>query len=494
MPPFRYTPNQNRYVGSIADLMGRGNEAEARALIASANAQAQAAQASGQAWGGAVQGIGNTIAAIPGQIQAGKDRELALEDRALTREVQKTNRDFTAGRTASMAAEDKRRITGDAQAAERDIRLKSVLKNPDRTIEDIVDIMGAKDGITFFTGLRALEDKGVDPLSPSDRSEHLRGIARAMALLSPELQAEYWPATRARLLSDDRLGLRPEDVPEQPNQAFLDGIRNYDVEPPEPVAPGRPIAATSEDGRSIFATLGPGGLSMQEVGGGIVPPPSAERSLTEDERHRAEFAALKAQGLIPEGMTFPRWLANEKKVPEAVDPAIALTTDESGYVDVPASLAAFDVYAVPEEDKLWNRADKYTTGILSIPTRVFGALTGLGEESQGNMLAIDMVRHIVSRALAENPRLADRERVAIEKSINLNTGAWISPDTVGVSIIELDTLLRRTLDRRYRGNIDDIGAILQAIDVLGAPGKQDSSGAGPIKLRFNSEGNLMENK
>jgi hypothetical protein len=61
MPPFRYTPNQNRYVGSIADLMGRGNEAEAQALIASANAQAQAAQASGQAWGGAVQGIGNTV-------------------------------------------------------------------------------------------------------------------------------------------------------------------------------------------------------------------------------------------------------------------------------------------------------------------------------------------------------------------------------------------------------------------------------------------------
>ena len=61
MPPFRYTPNQNRYVGSIADLMGRGNEAEAQALITSANAQAQAAQASGQAWGGAVQGIGNIV-------------------------------------------------------------------------------------------------------------------------------------------------------------------------------------------------------------------------------------------------------------------------------------------------------------------------------------------------------------------------------------------------------------------------------------------------
>jgi len=79
--PFRYTPNQNRYVGSIADLMGRGNDAEAQALITSANAQAQAAQASGQAWGGAVQGIGNTIAAIPGQMQAAEDRDRVMEQR-----------------------------------------------------------------------------------------------------------------------------------------------------------------------------------------------------------------------------------------------------------------------------------------------------------------------------------------------------------------------------------------------------------------------------
>jgi len=79
--PFRYTPNQNRYVGSISDLMGRGNDAEAQALIASANAQAQAAQASGQAWGGAVQGIGNTIAAIPGQMQAAEDRARVMEER-----------------------------------------------------------------------------------------------------------------------------------------------------------------------------------------------------------------------------------------------------------------------------------------------------------------------------------------------------------------------------------------------------------------------------
>ena len=60
--PFQYRPYQNRYVGTIADLMGRGRDAEAQALIDSANAQAQAAQVSGQAWGGAIQGIGNTVA------------------------------------------------------------------------------------------------------------------------------------------------------------------------------------------------------------------------------------------------------------------------------------------------------------------------------------------------------------------------------------------------------------------------------------------------
>ena len=46
--PFQYRPYQNRHVGTIADLIGRGRNAEARA-----------AQISGQAWGGALQGIGN---------------------------------------------------------------------------------------------------------------------------------------------------------------------------------------------------------------------------------------------------------------------------------------------------------------------------------------------------------------------------------------------------------------------------------------------------
>ena len=92
--PFQYTPYRNQYVGSITDLMGRGRDAEAQALIDSANAQAQAAQISGQAWGGAVQGIGNTIAAIPGQIQAQQDRDRVMEERERA--------DQTRAMTASM--------------------------------------------------------------------------------------------------------------------------------------------------------------------------------------------------------------------------------------------------------------------------------------------------------------------------------------------------------------------------------------------------------
>ena len=91
---FQYTPYRNQYVGSITDLMGRGRDAEAQALITSANAQAQAAQVSGQAWGGAVQGIGNTIAAIPGQMQAQQDRDRVMEERERA--------DQTRAMTASM--------------------------------------------------------------------------------------------------------------------------------------------------------------------------------------------------------------------------------------------------------------------------------------------------------------------------------------------------------------------------------------------------------
>ena len=55
---FEYTPYRNPYIGTIADLMARGEDAKAKALVDVANAQARAAEIRGQAYGGAVQSIG----------------------------------------------------------------------------------------------------------------------------------------------------------------------------------------------------------------------------------------------------------------------------------------------------------------------------------------------------------------------------------------------------------------------------------------------------
>ena len=475
--PFQYTPYRNQYVGSITDLMGRGRDAEAQALIDSANAQAQAAQVSGQAWGGAVQSIGNTIAAIPGQMQAQQDRDLE-------REATQADIGLIAARTESMAAEDQRRIAAAAQADEQDIRISAVLANPNRTTEDFVRIMGPQDGITFAAGLHKLEDDSVVPLSPSDRAEHLRGIARSMALLSPELQAEYWPATRARLLADERLRLRPEDIPEQPNQAFLDGIRNYDVEPPTPLTGD--ALDRAEWQRQVDAGLTtdsyPRWLTEEKT---LDKPPTVPARPTEGELNRAEYQREFDSGRTTH--SYNRWLTEQKTLPESPDttPSVPLITDDQGVVDVPASMTDLGLTPAPHEDKLWDRADWTTTGLGSILVRVLGPTTGLGEESMANMTAIDLVREMATRSLAENPRLAVTERTAIREGIDIDTGWLESPDKVRVKFRELETVLRRALERKDL--IDDIGVILQTIDILGVPAVQTP----PKTYQFDTDGNLI---
>ena len=59
---FNFQAYRNPYVSTIAELLSRGEDAKAKALIDVANAQAQAAQVRGQAWGGAIEGIGQTAA------------------------------------------------------------------------------------------------------------------------------------------------------------------------------------------------------------------------------------------------------------------------------------------------------------------------------------------------------------------------------------------------------------------------------------------------
>jgi len=275
--PFQYTPYQNRYVGSIADLMGRGRDAEAQALITAANAQAQAAQASGQAWGGAIQGIGNTIAAIPGQMQAQQDRKLALEDRALERAERQGNIDYTAARTGALEAQDVRSVSEAARAAEREIRLKSVLGNPDGyTWEDIVGVVGLEKGIEIATGLASLQVDPPEPLSLEDRSTHLRNIMRGFNALSPEMQIEQWPAARARALANTALGLNPADIPVEFDPAWFTQMLNFGVEPTAPAPPGPPVEL-SLDGQPTVFERDPETNKLVPIGGGVGPRIDAPR-------------------------------------------------------------------------------------------------------------------------------------------------------------------------------------------------------------------------
>jgi hypothetical protein len=75
MPPFEYKPFVNPYIGSISELMGKGDEAKAQALLRIGEIQAREAEQRGQAWGNAIQGIGNIASKIPEQMQKAKEQE-----------------------------------------------------------------------------------------------------------------------------------------------------------------------------------------------------------------------------------------------------------------------------------------------------------------------------------------------------------------------------------------------------------------------------------
>jgi hypothetical protein len=490
--PFQYTPYRNQYVGSITDLMGRGRDAEAQALIDSANAQAQAAQVSGQAWGGAVQGIGNTIAAIPGQIQAQQDRELALENREWDREQQLATTAYTDARTRDLASQDQRRIGDDARIAEQDIRLKSALRNPDGwEIQDIISVVGPERAIDIATGLAALEVEPPEPPSFDERAENLKKILQGYSRLSPAMQVEQWPATRARALSNPALDLDPANIPEVFNEAWFTQMLNYAVEPTAPVAPGSPWTGTLDGVPTVFERDPEG--RMQPIGGGIGPPLSAPSSLTEDERNRAEYVALKAQGLIPEGQTFPRWLKNEQTLPGVVEPDVRsrLVTNDQGAVNIQDSMRAFNLTPTAEENKLFDRVDAYVTGPLSAPGRFLDNMFGTAPKARATRTALDLAKNSITRAMQNNLRLPEGERVAVLKSIDLETSGWRAAGVVKTKIREIDRTLRMLLQRREE--IDDVASLLQAIDELGVPmGSDGFTLAEPeIVIRFDAQGNEM---
>lgn len=86
---FTFQAYRNPYVSTIADLLSRGEDAKAKALIDVANAQARAAEARGQAYGGAIESVGKIVSGIPAQMQANKDQAFQAAQRARLLQQQK---------------------------------------------------------------------------------------------------------------------------------------------------------------------------------------------------------------------------------------------------------------------------------------------------------------------------------------------------------------------------------------------------------------------
>lgn len=73
--PFEYKPFVNPYIGSISELMGKGDEAKAQALLRIGDIQAREAEQRGEIYGNAIQNVGNIASKIPEQMQKAKEQE-----------------------------------------------------------------------------------------------------------------------------------------------------------------------------------------------------------------------------------------------------------------------------------------------------------------------------------------------------------------------------------------------------------------------------------
>jgi hypothetical protein len=538
--PFQYTPYRNRYVGSITDLMGRGRDAEAQALITAANAQAQAAQVSGQAWGGALQGIGNTIAAIPGQMQAAEDREYLTAQRERVAEAQgredleRANKD----RLSAIFANQVSGVTpsrvggipgmeyttppleaqGGVEPAEPVLPSRQLgpAKHPYQVKQDgawLFDIEGfhraaaeAGPGVLeqagpFIKQMSSMNDwrKGVIESGKSEARETasflsalpddalLRSAPAAIRMFEGVLDQDVLDALTGLVEQGDAVGLRKAlnaftGTPSQ-RMAVRPGERIVDFSTGD-VTEGPPAAPTPltegalnrleyERERAAGNTTASYNRWLTEEKT-LDKPPTIPARPTEGELNRLEYERERSAGNTT--ASYNRWLTEEKTLPKVVEPDVRsqLVTNDQGVIDVAASMTALGLDPAPHEDKLWDRADMTTTGVGSAFVRAFGPTTGLGEESMANMTAIDLVREMATRSLAENPRLAVAERAAIREGIDIDTGIWESPDKVRVKFRELETVLRRALDRK--NELDDIGVILQTIDILGVPAETNRWG------------------
>jgi hypothetical protein len=112
---FEYTPYRNPYIGTIADLMARGEDAKAKALIDVASAQARAAEAKGQIYGNAISSIGQSAS------KALSDYTLEKQN-APIRAAEAAHRAALSDQDIFAAGQRKRQLTGqDREDTARDL-------------------------------------------------------------------------------------------------------------------------------------------------------------------------------------------------------------------------------------------------------------------------------------------------------------------------------------------------------------------------------------
>jgi len=132
---FEYTPYRNPYIGTIADLMARGEDAKAKALIDVASAQARAAEAKGQIYGNAISSIGQQIGNIPAQMQANKEQAFKAEQQArMVREQQREDAAESMFNTINSTPNEMSSRFVDAPSAPATLASRNMILNNDGTM------------------------------------------------------------------------------------------------------------------------------------------------------------------------------------------------------------------------------------------------------------------------------------------------------------------------------------------------------------------------
>ena len=523
MPPFKYEPFQNPYVGSIIDLMGQGDEAKAQALTRVGEIEAQAARQRGQIWSGAVQNVGSAVSQgiqswqdekAQAKAQARIDEDRAKADILWSRgedEFNERKRAAALGRRAFSGSTNRDTQIGpmptyqteaDGSMMMEDVPTPPGMLPSQRPVidEHPYQTMEAS-GLLLWNPAKLLEEgtangsleailpyvAAMESANATKKSNHEATIASAKETavvllgmsdeglvgavpealgffkgsLPPSMLTIFEQAVATGDPSEIRGVLnRFAGVAKKPGYTLGLNDRRYDGEN-NPVAfgPGKPLTLEEK----IIAASARGDEPELERLHALQLRLSETAASVETARHNLVTADLKGRELDA---------AEEESRP------VVLSYDANGDLDLHASMSLLGLDTISQADSLHARADMWTTGLLTSFPRLVGPVFGGAEKTMGNIAAIDLAEHAITRALQKNTRLPDAERKAIRKSLDMSTGRLRSPDFVRLKFKEIDTVLRMELQSKR--NVDDVRSILQVLDLLGVPNDSATAEASPV--------------